>query len=233
MISFHIKICGVTSSASVDACLNAGADAIGLNCYPPSKRYVCPKVAVELAKMIPENVARVGVFVNEPVESVLQLADQLQLDFAQLHGDETPEYASRLSGLPYLRAFRYGAAGLAVVDQFLQQTTDLGCPPAGILLDADVPGEFGGTGNQADWNRLAEERSESANAGQANVNSKFPLTLAGGLTPDNVANAIRLVKPHAVDTASGVESEPGEKAPQLATLFVKLAQQAFESERRS
>ena len=215
---FRIKICGVTSPSAVAACAAAGADAIGLNCFPASKRYLDPAIAESVADSIPANVSRVGVFVNEQRDTVLRLADKLQLDIIQLHGDEDAEYAAQLAGYSYVRAFRFGSSGFAPVLEFLSATAALGCPPIGVLVDACVPGEFGGTGAQADWQRIVEEKRRLG---------PTKLILAGGLTPENVSDAIAAVRPFGVDTASGVEFEPGEKEPHLAREFVRLAKVAL------
>ena len=215
---FRIKICGVTTSACVAASSAAGADAIGLNCYPKSRRYLAPIVAKRIAAEIPRQVARVGVFVNESVETVLRLADDLQLDFIQLHGDETADYVSRLDGRPYLRAFRFGNDGVTPIVKFLSNVAELGCSPAAILVDAHVPGEYGGTGQPVDWDQL---RAQKRDLGPAK------LILAGGLTPDNVAAAIARVEPFGVDTAGGVETSTGKKNAELAAKFVQQARDAL------
>ena len=202
----------------MNACLEAGADAIGLNCFANSKRYLRPADAKRIAAEIPPQVARVGVFVNESVETVLRLADELQLDFIQLHGDENVDFASRLEGRPYLRAFRFGDDGVRPMVRFLSVASELGCLPDGLLVDAHVAGEYGGTGQRVDWERLLAQKQELG---------PTKLILAGGLTPENVATAIARVKPFGVDTAGGVETSAGKKNAELVATFVGQARNAL------
>ncbi|MDZ4781054.1 MAG: phosphoribosylanthranilate isomerase [Planctomycetia bacterium] len=215
-MSFRIKICGVTSVADALEAVQAGADAIGVNFFSGSPRCVEPSRAREIAAVLPEGVQCIGVFVD-PELPQLEAAVALGLHAVQLHGDEQPALLAHFCELPVIKAFRLGDDGLAPVRAFLEQARLLGCPPEMVLVDAHRPGAYGGTGATADWNVVA---SYAELAGP-------PLVLAGGLTADNVADAIRTVRPAAVDTASGVESSPGVKDAQKMQDFVQAAMWAF------
>lgn len=217
---FRIKICGVTSAKDAQLIALAGADAIGLNFYPSSPRYVEPVAAEKIAAMISPKLARVGVFVNCPIEFMRETAARIKLDWIQLHGDETPEIISALAGSAVLKVFRINAAGWEPAEIFLKECRERDAFPSAILLDAAQPGEFGGTGQTIDWNTIAAHRP---------VLSGLPLVLAGGLTPFNVVDAISVVKPDAVDVASGVESKPGTKDLMLIRAFVTSAKKAFDA----
>ncbi len=215
---FRIKICGITSVDDAQSVARAGADAVGLNFYPQSPRHVTSEQARRIIEALPGHVVKVGLFVNAEVQHVLAMFDQLRLDLIQLHGDEPPEYLGGLGGRPVMRAFRIGRQGLAAVDEYLGRCGQLGCSPKLALFDAHVPGQYGGTGETTDWTAL-REYSES---------SKIPpLVLAGGITPENVADAIQTVHPAAVDTASGVEASAGKKSARAVAEFVQAACKAF------
>jgi phosphoribosylanthranilate isomerase len=215
---FAIKICGVTSVDDARAVAAAGADAIGLNFYAGSPRFLPLERAQHVAANIPANVLRVGLFVDAPAETICGAYDALGLDLIQLHGDEPPEFLAELGDRPVMRAFRVGAEGLRPVADYLGRCRELGTVPAMVLVDAFVADQRGGTGKTADWDALVAERHLLGDA---------KLVLAGGLTPDNVADAIRRVRPDAVDTASGVESSPGQKDHDAVRRFVAAARQAF------
>ncbi|NIP86345.1 MAG: phosphoribosylanthranilate isomerase [Planctomycetales bacterium] len=215
---FRIKICGLTSGADARAVGLSGADAVGLNFYPHSRRFVSVEVAEQILAELPGEIQRVGVFVNATDDEVCRIYDHLQLDLIQLHGDEPPEYLLSLGGRPVLRAFRLGPGGVAPIVQYLDECRTAGAVPKALLVDAHQPGTYGGTGHTADWSRLAEER---------NALPPLPLVLAGGLTPTNVADAVRTVAPAAVDACSGVEIQPGKKDPRLVEQFVRAADRAL------
>ncbi len=218
---FRIKVCGITKVEDARAVARAGADAVGLNFYPRSKRYITPADGQEIALALPPEVIKVGLFVNAEVDQVCEVYDRLSLDLIQLHGDEPPEYLKQLGDRSVIRAFRLGDEGLEPVQRYLSDCDRLGCMPRLTLIDAHVPGQYGGTGTTADWQALA------AYGPDPQVSPTPPLVLAGGLTPENVADAIRTVRPWAVDTASGVESEPGRKDPVKVEAFIWAARHAF------
>jgi phosphoribosylanthranilate isomerase len=215
---FTIKICGVTTVDDALAVAAAGADAIGLNFYAGSPRFLPLERAQHVAANIPAKVLRVGLFVDAPAEVICGSYDALGLDLIQLHGDEPPEFLAELGDRPVMRAFRVGSDGLQPVVDYLARCRELGASPAMVLVDAFVAGERGGTGKTADWDALVAER---------HLLGDVKLVLAGGLTPDNVADAIRRVRPDAVDTASGVESKPGVKDHDAVRRFVAAASAAF------
>ncbi len=172
--------------------------------------------------MLPNSIARVGVFVNAAAGEVRKLAEQLELDYVQLHGDEPPEYLADLDGLPLFRTFRT-AGDLTPVADYLAACRILGHMPEAILIDSHRAGQYGGTGETADWSAMARAKVEWADV---------QLVLAGGLKAENVAAAIEAVRPAAVDTASGVESAPGVKCPDRVGRFVAAASVAFERAQR-
>ena len=214
---FKIKICGINSVKDAQLVGLAGADAVGLNFYEQSPRHVDFETAERLIKVLRPHVKRVGLFVNCSVDVVNRVAEDLQLDYIQLHGDEPPEMLADLTERLILRAFRFGETGADEIRRFLDGCGG-GRHPDGILVDALKPGEYGGTGEVADWDAVAKAKS---NLGE------LPLVLAGGLTPFNVAEAIAKVRPDGVDTASGVEGRPGDKDPMLVRAFVNAAKKAF------
>ena len=216
---FRVKICGITSQEDVDAVASAGADAVGLNFFQPSPRFLAPEKARNIADVLPNAVVRVGLFVNAPIEQILATWSQLRLDLVQLHGDEPPGFLKGLQGRPVMRAFRLGAAGLAPILGYLEMCRDLDCLPRLVLIDSARKGYYGGTGATADWDTARRYPSEIWHP---------PLILAGGLTADNVGDAIQLVHPSGVDTASGVESALGKKDSQLVRQFTEAARDAFD-----
>jgi phosphoribosylanthranilate isomerase len=217
---FHIKICGITNVDDARAVVQAGADALGLNFYPRSKRHISAELARDIIAAIPAGIVKVGLFVNSPAADVCRLFDELGLDLIQLHGDEPPDFLPQLGHRPIMRAFRVGPDGLRPVIEYLHRGTELNVSPALTLLDSAVHGAYGGTGQTLDSN-LARQYVAQSNLP--------PLVLAGGLTPGNVAEAIRTVRPAAVDVASGVESRPGRKDPAMVEAFIQAARAAFAS----
>jgi phosphoribosylanthranilate isomerase len=205
-----VKICGVTCVEDAVSCVDLGADWIGLNFHRPSPRFVDPEVAAAIVKALPRRVTTVGVFVDRPAAEVAGLADRLGLDAVQLHGQEPPDYLAALDRFRLIRAFRLGTVGgWRIVTDFIARAEALGRPPDGVLIDAYVPGLLGGTGTAIDPSLL-----EAA--------PTLPrLILAGGLTPQNVAERIARIRPWMVDVASGVESAPGRKDPASVAAFVR------------
>lgn len=214
-MSFQVKICGVTTPEDASMIADAGADAIGLNFYEKSSRYVDAKTAAGIVEHLSGSVKRVGVFVNASSESIRSIADEVDLDFVQLHGDEPPAFLAELEGLSIIRAFRC-EQGLSPVREYLAGCSKL---PIAVLVDAYDPNEYGGTGKTLHWPDL---KNASDFVGE------LPLILAGGLTPLNVADAIRRAAPQGVDTASGVEKKPHvRKSEDLCRAFIQSAKSAF------
>jgi phosphoribosylanthranilate isomerase len=216
---FYVKICGITTPDDAIMVARAGADAIGLNFYPKSPRSIDQEQARAIVAAVPATIVKVGLFVNAPADLVCQRCDRLGLDIVQLHGDETPEYLKLLGTRPVIRVFRIGAEGLRSAFEYLERCQTLGCPPPLVLFDSRVSGTFGGTGAVGEWQALAAYKPSPP--------VRPAMVLAGGLTPDNVAEAIRSVRPQAVDTASGVETAPGRKSAELVLRFVTAARQAL------
>jgi phosphoribosylanthranilate isomerase len=213
---FRIKICGITTVADALLAAEAGADAIGLNFYERSPRYVTTERAKEICAALPPGITKVGVFVNSLSQGVIATMKRVGLHAVQLHGDEGPDFLVALGELPIIKAFRCKESTLDSVRAFLDLCPESSYPTA-VLLDAHAPGNYGGTGQVLDWAGLARERNKLLG---------LPLILAGGLTALNVAEAIRLARPDAVDTASGVESAPGKKDPVQVRAFVAAAKAA-------
>jgi phosphoribosylanthranilate isomerase len=199
-----VKICGITRLDDALAAVQAGADALGFNFWPRSKRYLPPGEARAIVRRLPPFVTAVGVFVDPSREEVLRAVDASGVGMVQLHGDEPPELCASLP-LPVLKAVRLQTShDLAALASYEVQA---------FLLDAPTAG-YGGSGRTCDWGLAAE------------VARELRVVLAGGLGPDNVAEAVRTVRPWAVDVASGVESAPGAKDPALVARFVERAKEA-------
>ena len=218
---FRVKICGITNKADAMEAARLGADAVGLNFYRKSPRRVVHNAAYAIAWQRPPGVHCVGVFVNENPTRILELVDELSLDYVQLHGDEPPQMVSELRGPKIIRAFRCGDEGLAPAKSYLDECARFGRLPSAVLVDAAQEGAYGGTGRTANWNRIAETRD---------LVGEVPLILAGGLTCDNVSEAIRLIRPNAVDVASGVESTARRKDSKLMQRFIEAARSALDAQ---
>jgi phosphoribosylanthranilate isomerase len=206
-----VKICGITSPEDARAAVEAGADALGFVFWHMSTRKLEVARAAAIARGLPPFVLRVGVFVDASRDEMARIADDVGLDLLQLHGDEPPE---AIAGLPRraLKAVRVGKGFAA--DEALRFVGKA----AGLLVDTRLPGETqmpGGTGVAFDWSLVQ------------GLAARVPfLVLAGGLGPGNVAEAIRAVRPHAVDVSSGVEGLPGRKDPAKMKAFVDAARAA-------
>lgn len=202
--SVSLKICGVTTRADAEALVTMKVDALGVNFWPRSKRFLAEKDAGWLREIAGE-ILRVGVFVNEPSELPLRLVRDGLIDVVQLHGDESPEDAAafRDAGVPFIKAI--GVTTRAD----LARATSYGA--AAILLDAHAPGVYGGTGEVFDWEVASEFRRG---------NPGLPVILAGGIVPENAALAAMSVQPAALDVASGAEISPGIKDLTKVTAFL-------------
>jgi phosphoribosylanthranilate isomerase len=206
----QVKVCGITRPEDAELAVSLGAWAIGLIFHGPSPRAVDPEVAAQIGSAYHRRVEVAGVFVNRPLEEVVLLADQASLSLVQLHGDEGPVYCSeiaRRTGAKVLKSARVkDSASLQALDAFRHVDYH--------LVDAHHADLFGGTGEVFDWELLRTRRS------------KVPLVLSGGLTPDNVADAIRATHPWGVDTASGTEASPGVKDPAKVQAFFRAVESA-------
>jgi phosphoribosylanthranilate isomerase len=206
----RVKICGITRREDAELSVEHGAWAIGLIFHEPSPRKADLQVAAEIGAALKRQVEVVGVFVNRELTEVAEIADACSLSVLQLHGDEGPVYCDeirRRTGLKVMKAARVrDAASLQALNAF--RTVDY------HLVDAHHPDLAGGTGETFDWDLLRARRS------------KVPLVVSGGLTPDNVGEAIRRIHPFAVDTASGTEASPGVKDPAKVTAFFRAVEQA-------
>lgn len=201
MTRIRVKICGLTRPADVDAAVNAGADALGFVFTPKSRRFVDAVTAEKLVCRVPAFVSRVGLFMDQGAEEVRALLAQVPLTLLQFHGREEGAYC-RQFGLPYVKALAMGGDGqLSRLDQYRDA--------AALLLDSHEPGAAGGTGHAFDWSRIPA--------------LPRPLVLAGGLDPENVRRAVRMVRPWAVDVSSGVELEPGVKCAEKMQRFIEEA----------
>ncbi len=185
-----IKICGITRLEDARFAVECGARALGFVFWPESPRFIDPLRACALISALPPFVTPVGVFVNQPSDYVNEVAVAAGLGAVQLHGDETAAYAGRMTR-PVLKSVALAESGDEAIDRWLSQTM--------LLLDAHDPVRRGGTGRSVDWTRAAA------------VAARRPVVLAGGLTPDNVVEAISRVQPFGIDVSSGVEVTPGIK----------------------
>ena len=198
----RIKICGITREEDVAAAVTAGADALGFVFYAPSPRYVTPQRAAQLMAQVPAFVTKVGLFVNESPATVRAVLAEVPLDLLQFHGDEDAAYCCRF-GKPWIKAARVkpGFDLLEYASAFVEAPG-----VSGLLLDAHVDG-YGGGGQTFDWGLIPQSLP-------------LPVILSGGLHPGNVAEAVRAVRPWAVDVSSGVESARGIKDARKITEFI-------------
>jgi len=210
----RVKICGITTPEDALAAVAAGADAIGLVFYERSPRYVSPERAGRIVDVIPAFVSVVGLFVDAPLQVIDRLVQQVPLDLLQFHGTETVAQCEA-PGRPYIKAVK-------VVDSdSVRQGCSTYTTARAILLDVDSRVGHGGTGQSFDWSLVPQELSPSAAARRSER-----LILAGGLNPDNVAQAIRQVRPYAVDVSSGVEASPGVKDEKKMNQFIERVMHA-------
>lgn len=200
----RVKVCGLTTEASVRAVSYARVDMVGFNFWPQSKRFVLPERAAALVEGLPAEVLRVALFVDPQPDDVARVLDVLRIDYVQLHGDESPGFCRALK-TPFIKAFRLkDKATVKLIPDYLDG------PSHPFLVDAFDPRLPGGSGLRADVNlaRAAREKGER-------------MMLAGGLTAECVAEAVRMIHPWGVDVASGVESAPGDKDPLKVQAFVR------------
>lgn len=201
------KICGITRAEDARAAAHAGADAIGLVFYAPSPRAVTPSQALTIIAALPPFVTVVGLFVNATREDVLSTLAAVPLDLLQFHGDESPVFCGQF-GRPFLKALR--VAPQTKPGDLLNYATAYAAVAGarGLLLDAHVEGLHGGTGRTFNWSVIPPGLA-------------LPVVLSGGLSPDNVAQAVRQVRPAAVDVSSGVERAPGVKDHAKIETFIR------------
>jgi phosphoribosylanthranilate isomerase len=201
-----VKICGITNLDDARVAVDAGADMLGLIFYPPSPRYVTPEQAQTIVASVPSSLPVIGVFVNADAETISRIARVSGVQMVQLHGEESPELCHQLSW-PVVKTFRFTAQ---VQPEMMRQYT-----VAAYLIEGFHADLYGGGGAVADWQRAATLQQYGR------------IMLAGGLTADNVAAAIRTVRPYAVDVCSGVEATPGKKDGHKVRVFVARAKTAL------
>jgi phosphoribosylanthranilate isomerase len=205
-LSVTVKICGITNTEDALVAVDAGADALGFIFYEKSPRFVTTEAVAAIIQQLTRPVARVGVFVNATVETVLEAMSRCHLSLLQFHGDESPEFCLQF-GLMNMKAFR--VRDDSVFQEMQRYPTDA------WLLDAFSPAGLGGTGETFNWD-LAIRANQLGR----------PIFLAGGLTPDNVAEAVARVRPFGVDVSSGVEATPGRKDHAKVRAFIQAARNA-------
>lgn len=201
-----VKICGITNAEDARAAVDAGANALGFMFYEPSPRCVARKNASAIIREMPVFVAKVGVFVNPTEDEVRRAIEECGIDTLQFHGEEPPDFCRRFS-LKVLKAFRVqGPEILKLLPNYTGMTW---------LLDSFVAGTRGGTGNPFNWEIAAQA-----------IKLGGRIVLAGGLTPENAADAVRKVRPYGLDVSSGVESAPGRKDAAKVRAFIDAAKGA-------
>lgn len=204
----RVKICGITNLEDARASIDAGAHALGFNFYQPSPRYIEPSAARRIIDELPASILSVGVFVNLPdPEQVIRLANEAGVQAVQLHGDESPEYCQHLKHFFVIKALR--------VNREFEPERASEFETEAVLLDGFSPVAYGGVGQRFDWSVAMRTRKL--------VEKLF---LAGGLDANNVAAAIKLVQPYAVDACSGLESVPGRKDMAKVRAFIEAAHEA-------
>lgn len=205
----RVKICGITNVRDARMAARLGADALGFNFYKGSQRYIKPERAKAIIASLPPFITNVGVFVDAAPEEIIEIVRLAGLDAVQFHGDERPSEVHSINGVRRIKAIRVqDARDIARCRRYRVEA---------YLLDAYVPDKPGGTGEKFNW-ELAREAGEFG-----------PIILAGGLNPANVADAIEIAQPYAVDVASGVEIDPGKKDATLVEAFIQEARAASDS----
>jgi phosphoribosylanthranilate isomerase len=199
----RVKICGITNLRDARAAVEAGADALGFIFFPRSSRFISWREAGAIIAELPPFVARVGVFVDADVGTIRQAIAESGINHVQLHGEEPPGFGEELR-LPIIKAFRIAdESSLKPLERY---------PAEAFLLDSFTPGQHGGTGATFNWELAVKAKGTGK-----------PIILAGGLTPENVAEAVQKVRPYAVDVASGVEAKPGQKDQDKVRRFISAA----------
>ncbi len=217
---FRIKVCGVTSADDAALAVEAGADAVGINFFRGSVRFVPPLSAAPIVEAVRGKAALVAVFVDESPEKIAGICRELGIGVVQLSGREAADSAARIR-LPVIKAVHL--AGGSTIEPYRDYPCD------SFLLDAAVPGKYGGTGVSLDWETLGRTIGGPVVRFATDGTSvpDRPWMLAGGLTPENVAEAIRTARPFGVDVASGVETAPGKKDRRKMRDFVDHANEGF------
>ena len=223
---FKIKICGIKDVATAASCVRAGASAVGLNFYEKSKRCVSVETASHIAAALKGDIAVVGLFVNHTLDRVCEIAKFVGLDYLQFHGDESASILQGLDAHPDLEHVRVIRAIRLAQENHVQSLAEMDVwltaggsgRLAGFIVDTFQPGQFGGTGLSMDWEWLSKIK----------LPTSVPIILAGGLEPQNVAEAIATVRPFGVDVAGGVENIKHQKDPALIKAFVQNANSAFD-----
>ncbi|MBU0505407.1 MAG: phosphoribosylanthranilate isomerase [bacterium] len=201
-MSILVKICGITNVDDAIDALELGADYLGFNFYSKSPRFLTYEKFDEILSEVPYSIGKVGVFVNEDVQTVIDVATHYELGFLQFHGEETPEYCNQFAR-PYIRAMRPQKE--SDLDVMASYDADF------FLIDSYVQNAFGGTGVVSNWDLAKAAKEKHAN-----------IMLSGGLNPDNVELAVCSVRPYAVDVCSGVEEKPGKKSYRKMEEFIKI-----------
>ncbi|QKT04597.1 phosphoribosylanthranilate isomerase [Ectothiorhodospiraceae bacterium 2226] len=202
----RVKICGITRAEDAQAAARLGADAIGLVFFDPSPRAVSIEQARAAIRVLPPLMSVVGLFVDASAERVREVLDGVRIDLLQFHGAEAPAYCASF-GVPYIKAVRM-REDVDVAAEARRYSDARGSAARGLLLDTYSATTAGGTGTAFDWRRVPRE-------------AELPLILAGGLTPDNVAQAVRQVRPYAVDVSGGVEAAKGVKDAAKMAQFIE------------
>lgn len=197
-----VKICGITTSEDAHWAVSEGADALGF-IFAPSKRAVTPEAARKIIETLPPFVIKVGVFVNEKISSIRAIAKMCGLDVIQFHGSESPDLVGRFFPRSIKAVSMRAEESIKVISRY---------HAGAVLLDAYDPDQRGGTGRVFSWAWAIEAK-----------NLGIPVILSGGLNPENVCEAIRVVDPYAVDVSSGVESSPGRKDREKVSQFIRRA----------
>lgn len=203
-----VKICGITNLKDARACAKAGADMVGF-IFAKSTRKVLPTSVRSIISKLPKSIKKVGVFVNEKQNAVNRLVRYCGLDFVQLHGEETPGYCKKIK-CAVIKAFRIGDRRLSLKDIKRYE----GCVEA-VLLDTYIKGKRGGTGRPFNWSLAKKIKTLG-----------IPVILSGGLSPENIGDAVKKVRPFAIDLNSGVEDSPGKKNAKMLLKAVEIARRS-------